>query len=1076
MRNQVRLSSAVMLGLTVLACVAFGADRMPVADAISVLQADLPEAQIAAEFGRVARVYGTPLTHGQSPDESAEMFVSNYAEVFGVSPDELELVGFPKSGELVLPVMFDRQTGEYKFFLYRYEQKIDGYPVFRSDLRVLVRNMPGYPTVWAGSSLQPLGDFEVPQLAAPVAIQDGVAEEAVLAAGAQTDLQGEELDVHAINLTTFTEPETVIWAGTHSKTSSDPRLAITYIGTNEEDSSALRPEHWLFVADAETGEILYTENLIRFVDVEGTVYGMATDGAGAEQCHAEVAYPMPWARVAVSGGSTSYSVLDGSFTIPNSGSTNVTVYSYIDGQRFDVTTHVGSMETLSQTVTPPGPADFMHNAANTSEYIRAQVNGYVHANLVRDWVLASSPSFPGIGSEVNSPIVVNRSDGYCPGNAWSSSADGSINFCESSSSYPNTCFQSVIAHEYGHHCIDKTSSGQGQYGEGMSDCFSLLLDDDPLLGRGFYLNQCTVGLRNADNTMQYPCSGEVHDCAELLSGCIWDTRNELIVTEPTDYLTILSELTVNSIMLHSGDMITPSITTDYLTLDDNDGDLSNGTPHYDEITTGFAAHNMWAGPPPAHDACSSAFVVEPGTYSGNTGSASNDGSASCGDSNSSADLWYSYTPAENGTLTASLCSGTSYDSVLSIHTGCPGTSSNESACDDDGCGTAGGPSTTTMGVTAGQTYLIRVTGWQGAAGAFTLTITGPPAGGRALDMSVVGTLPESIPSGDTTDVVVEILDSEESYVPGTATLHYRYDGGTYQTVTMTSLGSNQYQATLPAVACIDEPEFYFSAEGDGGTTMTLPLDAPTSSYSAVVGTLVLALDDNCESNLGWTVQNSGLTDGAWDRGVPVNCGRGDPSSDYDGEGLGQCYLTDNSSADSCNSDVDGGYTYLISPTLDLAGGGTVSYALWYDNTAGSAPNADVFKIWVSNNNGSNWTLVETVGPTSPLGWNVHTFNVADYVTPTAQVKIRFEASDLSDGSVVEAGIDTIKVWSLTCEDVDCNGDLDGNGTVNLSDLQILLASYGTLSGATCADGDMTGDGDVDLEDLQALLAVYGTNP
>jgi len=56
----------------------------------------------------------------------------------------------------------------------------------------------------------------------------------------------------------------------------------------------------------------------------------------------------------------------------------------------------------------------------------------------------------------------------------------------------------------------------------------------------------------------------------------------------------------------------------------------------------------------------------------------------------------------------------------------------------------------------------------------------------------------------------------------------------------------------------------------------------------------------------------------------------------------------------------------------------------------------------------------------------------------------------------------------------CPGDVDGNGIVDLSDLTVLLANFGTISGANPEDGDTDGDGDVDLTDLATLLGVFGT--
>ncbi|MFH0982403.1 MAG: hypothetical protein V2A79_12810, partial [Planctomycetota bacterium] len=676
----------------------------PAVPALEQLQADFPAVRVYQEGARISRLYGTPFAYGATPEEAVDQFRVNHADVFGVAPDELVLRSTLRGGADTQPVMYDPETGRYKFTLVRYAQYKAGIPVFQSELGVLVRNAADFPVVLAASSLKDLGDF-VP------------AGHAVVFDPATQAMTG---------MTRFTEATTVVWAGVNDEV-VEPVLAVTFIGENDRTDAGY--EKWRFVCDAATGAILYQEAVIHFTDVTGSVQGMATEGAKTAECNPESLFTYPWAKVGIQGGTTVYADGNGDFTIPNAGTTAVTVQSYVDGLYFTVDNRAGAEETLSQSVTPPGPADFVHNQPNSDELVRAQVNAYVSANGVRDWVLDQNPSFPGISTETLSPIVVNRTDLYCPGNAWSDPTDGSINFCSSGGGYPNTAWQSVVNHEYGHHVIDQTSSGQGQYGEGMADCHSMLPVDDPVLGYGFY-GDCDTGLRNADNTYQYPCTGEIHDCGQLLSGCIWSTRNELILTEPSDYLVILSSLTVNSIMLHTGDLIAPQITIDFLTLDDDDGNLDNGTPHYDEITTGFGAHNMWAGPPPENDDCGGAAVACPGSYSGTTSGMTVDGSASCGSSNSTPDVWYKYKPQNNGTLHLETCDS-GYDTVLSVHTGCPGTSGNQVACNDD-TGWFGAcswlptsQSALDVSVTAGNIYYIRVSGSDGATGNYVLDVSGP---------------------------------------------------------------------------------------------------------------------------------------------------------------------------------------------------------------------------------------------------------------------------------------------------------------------------------------------------------------
>jgi hypothetical protein len=246
----------------------------------------------------------------------------------------------------------------------------------------------------------------------------------------------------------------------------------------------------------------------------------------------------------------------------------------------------------------------------------------------------------------------------------------------------------------------------------------------------------------------------------------------------------------------------------------NDNPNSSGTTA--GVGTGTCVISCSCVPPPPNNNCSSATAIGNGTFSGTTIGATNDGTASCGSSLTSPDVWYSYTTSAAGILYVDTCSTTSgFDSVVSVHTGCPGTTANQFECDDDGCGHP--YSSLNVSVAgAGQTYRIRVAGYQGATGAFTLRtsfVLPPPINDACANATSIGngtftgTTASATNDGSTT--CVNSSSSPDVWfrysAPCAGTAYIDSCGSGYDTVLSVHLGCPGTAAN--AIACNDDDCF-----------------------------------------------------------------------------------------------------------------------------------------------------------------------------------------------------------------------------------------------------------------------------
>jgi choice-of-anchor B domain-containing protein len=133
----------------------------------------------------------------------------------------------------------------------------------------------------------------------------------------------------------------------------------------------------------------------------------------------------------------------------------------------------------------------------------------------------------------------------------------------------------------------------------------------------------------------------------------------------------------------------------------------------------------------------------------------------------------------------------------------------------------------------------------------------------------------------------------------------------------------------------------------------------------------------------------------------------------------RCFVTgqgiDTTNVDQ--ADVDAGKTSLTTSTIDLSGmsEATLGYWRWFTSFSfdhGGADPSDYLAVLISNDNGVNWTVVDTTRGYEGH-WTEETIRVADYLTPTAQMKLRFVAADAGIGTTCEAGIDDLIAYDAS---------------------------------------------------------------
>lgn len=340
-------------------------------------------------------------------------------------------------------------------------------------------------------------------------------------------------------------------------------------------TGGVAPGKWVSFVDAENGRLINVHNQVRYLDgVLSAQHDTRTvDGNMSVSPVVDLVIEDELGNSTTTDRSGAYS-LDGSEATA----------AFYDGTYFDVRDNgrTGSSGMLAWTESDPVWTD--------DDATQAEIDVYVFLTMVQEWaeVYAADTGIVEDGMRAN----VNLSS-TC--NAY---YDGSsVNFYVAGSGCNNTGrIKDVAFHEWGHglhYYAARTGYVDGSIGEGSADVVAILETDDSVMAPYFQTNGS--GIRDVGPDRSYPedyvNSGDyVHSNGLIFGGSAWDYLKLLEAELGYDAAkAIVSEQLVDVLQTN------PEIADTYdawMLIDDDDGDLSNGTPHDCAIIEAFGRHGL----------------------------------------------------------------------------------------------------------------------------------------------------------------------------------------------------------------------------------------------------------------------------------------------------------------------------------------------------------------------------------------------------------------------------------------------------------------------------------------------------
>ena len=344
------------------------------------------------------------------------------------------------------------------------------------------------------------------------------------------------------------------------------------------------PAYYLCYVDANSGELLMRKNSVMYeapaitTNVSGNVYTTNPYNPASSE---SLKY------LKASGqGSNYYTDINGDvdFGFLSSGTQ---IQYQLEGKYADVKTN-GNTPSFGSTLGSTNTIVFDNSNSSIQER-----TAYHSVNMIHDHLKSVFPNFTALDIPMETNVDEQGScNAFFNGSSINFYAEG--NGCHATAKIPD-----VVYHEYGHAINGRRyNSGLGMsnggLNEGYADIWAFSLINSPYIGLGWDLVDPTYSIRDYQDRKVYPQDlvGEVHADGEIIAGAFWDTY--LNLNDMTQMLNLF-KYTYDS-GVDGPDGLEGSIYTDILIevlfADDNDANLSNGTPNDVAIVSAFALHGI----------------------------------------------------------------------------------------------------------------------------------------------------------------------------------------------------------------------------------------------------------------------------------------------------------------------------------------------------------------------------------------------------------------------------------------------------------------------------------------------------